>query len=149
MVASNTSTSVSLLYIERPSLNFVRCVDNLEKALRDTAHVHFQMCWDNDDYVQFDIDGSRVVLGYETFATAPAVSRKNDAERHYAAALVIAVGLGPRRGEATLIASNAQAFCSTVVDSIDHWHPADLTLWKQIDGVFTTDHFDELVDIAI
>ena len=149
MVAINTSTSVSLLYVERPNLNFARCVDNLEKALRDTAHVHFQMSWDNDDYVQFDIDGSRVVLGFDTLTPSAPVSRAKPAEPHYAAALVMAVGPGLRRGEATLIARNAQALCSTVIDSIDHWHPADLTLWKQIDGVFTADHFDELVDIAI
>ncbi len=148
MVAIDTSTSVSLLYVERPNLNFARCVDNLEKALRDTAHVHFQMSWDNDDYVQFDIDGSRLVIGFDTFTPRP-VSHAKQAEAHYAAALVMAVGPGPRRGEATLIARNAQALCSTVIDSIDRWHPADLTLWKQIGGVFTADHFDELVDIAI
>ncbi len=148
MGTSSASTSATLLYVERPILNFVRYVDNLEQALRSTPHGSFELTWDNDDYVQFEIDGSRVVLGYCTLDSAPAREPGRLPET-YAAALVLSVGPGANAEASCRIAENARSLCQSVIARISQRHMPDLVLWRNLDGAFTADHFDALVDLAL
>lgn len=147
MMSDGTSTSVSLLYSERPVLNFVRYVDNLERALRESRHSRFALRWDNDDFVVFDIDGSRVVLGYCDLKTEAAAVQGPDPA--FAAVLVMAVGPGLQGDLSTRLADNASDLCKSVIERIQVRHAADLILWTETPGVFTADHFDSLVDAAI
>ncbi len=147
MMSVGKSTSVTLLYDERPKLNFVRYVDNLERALRESRHSRFALRWDNDDFVVIDIDGSRVVLGYcDLKAGAAAVDGPEPA---YAAGLVMAVGPGLQGDLSTRLADNASDLCKSVIERIQVRHAADLILWTETPGVFTADHFDSLVDAAL
>lgn len=147
MMSVGKSTSVTLLYDERPKLNFVRYVDNLERALRESRHSRFALRWDNDDFVVIDIDGSRVVLGYcDLKAEAAAVDGPEPA---YAAGLVMAVGPGLQGDLSTRLADNASDLCKSVIERIQVRHAADLILWTETPGVFTADHFDSLVDAAL
>lgn len=147
MAPKGTSTSVSLLYVDRPIFNFVRYVDNLERALRESQHDRFDLRWDNDDFVVFDIDGSRVVLGYCDLVSEALHQLGEPAA--YAAALVLAVGPSGRRGMPQPIANNARELCLSVIERIQARNSADLILWTETPGVFTADTFDSLVDAAI
>ena len=147
MATKGTSTSVSLLYVERPVFNFVRYVDNLERALRESQHDRFDLRWDNDDFVVFDIDGSRVVLGYCDLVSE-AVHQLGEPAA-YAAALVLAVGPSGRNWMPQPIADNARELCMSVIERIQTRNSADLILWTETPGVFTADTFDSLVDAAI
>lgn len=147
MAPKGTSTSVSLLYVDRPIFNFVRYVDNLERALRESQHDRFDLRWDNDDFVVFDIDGSRVVLGYCDLVSEAV--HQLGAPSAYAAALVLAVGPSGRNWMPQPIADNARELCQSVIERIQNRNSADLILWTETPGVFTADTFDSLVDAAI
>jgi hypothetical protein len=135
------------LYVDRPIFNFVRYVDNLERALRESQHDRFDLRWDNDDFVVFDIDGSRVVLGYCDLVSE-AVHQLGEPAA-YAAALVLAVGPSGRNWMPQPIAENARELCMSVIERIQNRNSADLILWTETPGVFTADTFDSLVDAAI
>ncbi|MBI1217446.1 MAG: hypothetical protein GC186_02765 [Rhodobacteraceae bacterium] len=147
MAPKGTSTSVSLLYVDRPIFNFVRYVDNLERALRESQHDRFDLRWDNDDFVVFDIDGSRVVLGYCDLVSESL--HQVGVPAAYAAALVLAVGPSGRDWMEQPIADNARELCMSVIERIQNRNSADLILWTETPGVFTADTFDSLVDAAI
>ena len=135
-----TSTSVSLLYSERPVLNFAAYVSRMEQALRGCFEDTLQLSWDHDDVVVIDIDGSRVLLGYWEAPQAATVP--------FRAALVLSVGPGPDWRSQTRLARNRKALCQSVIAGILDRNPADMVLWKDFQGVFTTEDFDMLVDQA-
>jgi hypothetical protein len=147
MARLGTTTSVTLLYTERPILNFARYVENLEQALRQTEHQSFDLHWDDEDYVTFDLDGSRVVLGYADLETPPPA--EDQPPPGYQAALVLAVGPSLRHDASARIAENGRALCDSVIERIQKQHGADLILWTEVEGIFTVDHFDTLVDTAL
>ena len=148
METVKSSTSATLLYVERPILNFVRYVELLEQALRATRHQNLSLSWDNDDFVQFDIDGSRVVLGYcDIHDAAPrAAGRIPDC---YATALVITAGPGEATGLPNHMARHTRTFCLSLIERISLLHQPDLVLWCNLAGCCTANHFDALVDLAL
>ncbi|MDA3888583.1 MAG: hypothetical protein PF443_07230 [Allgaiera sp.] len=139
-----TSTSVSLLYNERPVLNFAADVTRLEKALRGTFEDTMQLSWDHDDIVVIDIDGSRVVLGYWEAAEAGDPQREG-----CAAAVVLSVGPGPDWRAETRLSRFRKALCQSVAAGIIERHPADLVRWNDLQGVFTLEDFDLMIDQAV
>lgn len=147
MAPVGKSTSVTLLYVDRPILNFARYVDNLEQALRQTEHERFDLRWDSEDFATFDLDGSRVVLGYSDLDTPQRVA--GQAPTGYKAALVLAVGPSSTPEASRQVADNGRALCDSVIERIQKRHGADLILWTEVDGVFTMEHFDSLVNTAL
>ncbi|GHE00259.1 hypothetical protein U879_12000 [Defluviimonas sp. 20V17] len=139
-----TSTSVSLLYKERPVLNFAAYVTRMEKALRGTFEDTMQLSWDHDDVVVIDIDGSRVLLGYWEATEAGDIQREG-----CAAAVVLSVGPGPDWRAETRLSRYRKALCKSVAAGIIERHPADLVLWKDLQGVFTIEDFDLMIDQAV
>lgn len=138
-----TSTSVSLLYRERPVLNFAAYVSRMEEALRGSFEDTLQLSWDHDDMVVIDIDGSRVLLGYWE---AP---QGDDSAEACEAVLVLSVGPGPDWRSQTRLARHRKALCQSVIAGILDRNPADMVLWKDFQGVFTPDDFETLVEQAI
>lgn len=139
-----TTTSVSLLFHERPNLNFAAYVTRMEKALRTSFGDTMQLSWDHEDIVIIDIDGSRVSLGLWEAPEAGDESREG-----YEAAMVMSVGPGPDWRSETRIARFRKALCQSVVAGILERHPADLVLWKDLQGVYAPDDFEMLIDQAI
>lgn len=139
-----TSTSVSLLFNERPVLNFATYVARMEKALRGSFQDTMQLTWDHDDVVTIDIDGSRVLLGY--WETPEQLTAEGET---CAAVMVLAVGPGPDWRAETRLARFRKSLCQSVVAGIVESHPADLILWKDFQGVFTPEDFDMLIDQAL
>lgn len=148
MDAPGKSTSVTLLYADDPRLDFAGYVDNLELVLRQSTYDRFDLRWTKDDFVAFDIDGNRIVLGYADLAAqSPAPGPGTPAG--YACALVLSVGPGQRGEGAHMLADNGRSLCDQVIEHIQSRHGADLILWTEIEGVFTAEHFDSLVDTAL
>ncbi|WP_102223533.1 hypothetical protein [Acidimangrovimonas sediminis] len=137
-----TSTSVSLLFAERPALNFAGYVSRIETALRGSFEDTMQLSWDHDDIVTIDVDGSRVMLGYWEAGIAAAPDT-------CAAVLVLCVGPGPDWRAGTRLARFRKQLCQSVAAAILDQNPAELVLWKDFQGVATPEDFDDLVDNAL
>ncbi len=146
MTIALESTSATLLYAARPTLNFVACIDRLAETLLGREPEYFDLRWDNDDVVHFDLDGSRVLIGYCSLGAA----YRNIAHDNliYCAALVIAVGPGPNLSHPPLPGPEVRALCDSIIDMIEQDDTPDLLLWKQVPGVFTAGHFDALIELA-
>lgn len=143
-----TSTSVSLLYAERPALDFAAYVSKMETALRDSFQDTLQLTWDHENVVIIDIDGSRVLLGYWEAPDAAAEGAES-AEHSCAAVLVLSVGPGPDWRTQTRLSRFRKSLCQSVAAGIMDSNPADMVLWKDFQGVFTTEDFDMLIDQAL
>lgn len=147
MVAIGKSTSVSLLYVERPNLSFAHCVDVIDAALGDTGYAQRTVTWGGDEFVSFDVEGSRVTLGRadldipETF--------EDGTPAGYRTLLVVAVGPGPRRGAARNLAEDGRVFCDAIIERLREGQGADLILWTETTGVFTAANFECLIDTAL
>lgn len=135
---TTTSTSVSLIYTEKPVLNFADFVSRLESALREVDYEHMSLKWDHDDLVIFDLDGSRVIFGYweATPGTNPPCK----------SILVLSVGPGPDWTAPAVLAGHRQALCRSVTARIAALHPADAIYWKDFKGIFRPEDFDDLID---
>lgn len=131
------SMIASLVYARRPKLNFAGAVAEMDAALREVGATSYRLLWDQDDLVSFDVDGSRVVLGFGDAQQAPAgrISAM-------VATLVVSIGSGPKTGLPGKLASHSPALLSAIVERFHASHPPECTLWSEIDHVFTADDFD-------
>lgn len=146
MAMLGRTTSVTLLYVERPNLDFAECRAFLEGALRRFGHEGIEPVHGADDYVTMDVEGSRVVLGY-----AELEARARGAETApggYAAALLVSVGPSPRRDGSRDLARNGHALCDMVIEEVRRKRGPDLILWNEIEGVFAEKQFEALIDAA-
>ena len=61
---AKTCAIASLLYAKRPLLNFAHIVGELHTTLRNCPHKLIRVSWDHEDLAIFDLDGSRITLGW-------------------------------------------------------------------------------------
>lgn len=143
-----TSTIVSLLYAKKPSIDFRAYVAELELGLRNTQHENITITWEYDDFVVFDIDGSRVVAAYsDTLGIRDGVPARADGSEGepYAALLLLAVGYGLKTSASTLVADHRDDMCRAVLRRLQKRHEADVVLWRTFERPLTSQDFDDLI----
>lgn len=124
------STIAQLLFPNEQSIDFARIVSELEGVLRGVQAQDVRIAWDCDDFVCFDIPGTRILLSWAE------VER-----RGYRGCLSVSVGPGQ-------VASRGvhEDMCSRLVDRIaGRWAPVAV-LWCQAEGVVCAEVIDALQD---
>lgn len=145
-----TSTIVSLLFKNKPDINFRSYVAELELALRSSEHENFDLTWEYDDFAVFDIDGSRVVAACcntlrDRDKSGTGECRAENPDDEYSEMMLLAVGYGLKTGGSTLVADHREEICRSVVGRIQASNPPDLVLWRSFDHPFTPEDFDQLI----
>ena len=124
------STIAQLLFPNTASLNFARTVAELEAVLSRPQSCQVRIAWDCDDFVCFDIPGTRIQLAWSE------VDR-----RGYTACLTISVGpverASPRFHE---------DMCSRLVERIRTRFDPVAVMWCQAEGDVGADVIDDLLD---
>lgn len=124
------STIAQLLFPTEQSIDFARTVAELEGVLSRLQSQDVQIAWDCDDFVCFDIPGTRIQLAWSE------VDR-----RGYKACLSVSVGPGQRASKGF-----HEDMCSRLVDRIQTRFDPVAVLWCQADGVIGAEVIDELLD---
>lgn len=124
------STIAQLLFPTEQSIDFARTVAELEGVLSRLQSQDVRIAWDCDDFVCFDIPGTRIQLAWSE------VDR-----RGYKACLSVSVGPGQPASKGF-----HEDMCSRLVDRIRSRFDPVAVLWCQSDGVIGADVFDELLD---
>lgn len=135
MYALPQSTIAQLLFTAPPRLNFASIVEKLEKALTRFPASRRALAWDCDDVAMFDLDGSRIALGYT-----------DDLDGEYAACLTISVGAGTQFPLAAPLAQNRDHICAQIIESLSARFPCDRLDWSETDLRVTPDVIDALVE---
>lgn len=128
-----TCTVAQLLFHQTPSVNFARLVADLEAAFAHCPADGRQLNWDYGDMAVLDIEGSRIVMGYE-----------EGLEGDYSACLAIGIGYGPGAGPADL-AERQDIVSRLIVGRIHELLQPDGTVWHHS----TRDLIPELLDALI
>ena len=124
------STIAQLLFPSEQSIDFARTVAELEGVLSRLQSQDVKIAWDCDDFVSFEIPGTRIQLAWSE------VDR-----RGYKACLSVSVGPGK-------VASKGfhEDMCSRLVDRIQTRFEPVAVLWCQADGEIGSQVIDELLD---
>lgn len=124
------STIAQLLFRNDQSLDFARTVAELEGVLSRLQADQVRIAWDCDDFVCFDIPGTRIQLAWAQVA-----------RRGYSACLTISVGPGepasPRFHE---------DMCSRLVDRIQARFDPVAVMWCQTESEVGAEFLDTLLD---
>ena len=124
------STIAQLLFPHEQSIDFARTVAELEGVLSRLQPHQVRIAWDCDDFVCFDIPGTRIQLAWSE------VDR-----RGYKACLSVSVGPGEMAARGV-----HEDMCSRLVDRIQTRFDPVAVLWCQAEGVIGADVIDELLD---
>lgn len=135
MYALPQSTIAQLLFTAPPGLNFASVVGKLEKALARFPASRRALAWDCDDVAMFDLDGSRITLGYT-----------EDLDGEFAACLTVAVGAGMQFPLAPPLAQNREQVCAQIIESLAARFPCDRLDWSETDLRVTPDVIDAMVE---
>ena len=124
------STIAQLLFLNERSIDFARIVAELDAVLARLQPQKVRLEWDCDDFVCFDIPGTRIQLSWSE------VER-----RGYRGCLSVAVGPGERAK-----GGYHEDMCSRLVDRIQTRFDPVAVLWCQADGAIGSDVIDDLLD---
>lgn len=128
MANAGHSTIAQLLFPTEQSIDFARTVAELEGVLTRLQPHEVRIAWDCDDFVCFDIPGTRIQLAWSE------VDR-----RGYKACLSVSVGPGEMA-----LGGFHEGICSRLVDRIQTRFDPVAVLWCQADGAIGSDVIDEL-----
>ena len=123
------STIAQLLYLNEHSIDFARTVAELQGALSRLQSHDVQIAWDCDDFVCFDIPGTRIQLAWSEVDM-----------RGYKACLSVSVGPGD-----TAARGFHEDMCSRLVDRIKSRFDPVAVLWCQTEGPIGSDVIDDLL----
>lgn len=130
-----TSTIAQLLFVKQPELNFAHVVSELDSALARYPADRRALSWDCDDVAVFDLDGSRIVLGYA-----------DDLQGAHRACLSVSVGRGPTARVNDPLARRRGTLCRMITERISSRYPIDAILWHEIDRPVTPEMIDQMTD---
>ncbi|MBD3765490.1 MAG: hypothetical protein IE927_12380 [Rhodobacterales bacterium] len=135
MSARATSTIAQLLYLRPPQLNFAHVVRELDVALARCPADRRDLTWDCEDVAVFNLDGSRIVLGYS-----------EDLRGRYAACLTVSVGHGEEEGLTDILARRRDGLARMICDRLILRWPCDDEAWHTLDRIVTAEVVDDLLD---
>ena len=134
-MSTTQSTLAQLLYKTPPEINFVQVVGELEAILGRYPATHRALTWDRKDIAVFDIDGSRIVLGWQGALTGI-----------HGACLTVSVGHGPKASDTALLAERRASLCRLICDRLAARQPHDGVIWHDIDAPVTPDLIEALLE---
>ena len=135
MSESTTSTLAQLLFNAQPALNFAHVVSELDTALARYPADRRSLSWDCDDVAVFDLDGSRIVLGYSDHLTG-----------QHAACLTVSVGHGPKVAALAPLAHRRSALCHKITDRLSSRYAIDEVVWHETDSPVTPELIDKYLE---
>ncbi len=135
MSESTTSTLAQLLFTAQPALNFAHVVSELDIALSRYPADRRSLSWDCDDVAVFDLDGSRIVLGYSDHLTG-----------QHSACLTVSVGHGPKVAATAPLARRRSALCHKITDRLSSRYAIDEVVWHETDALVTPELIDKLLE---
>jgi hypothetical protein len=124
------STIAQLLFHNEQSIDFARIVAELAGALTRPQSPEVRIAWDCDDFVCFDVPGTRIQLSWAE------VER-----RGYHGCLSVAVGPGEDQGR-----GHHEDLCSRLVDRICTRFDPISVVWCQAEGVVGAEVIDSLTE---
>jgi hypothetical protein len=133
--ATSTSTLAQLLFTASPAMNFAHVVGELDQVLSRYPAERRALSWDCDDVAIFDLDGSRIVLGYSNHLRGPHV-----------ACLTVSVGHGPRQAAPAPLAERRAALCRKITDRLTSRYPVDSIAWHETESPVTPDLIDSMIE---
>jgi hypothetical protein len=130
MAELGLSTIAQLLFPGERSIEFARIVSELESVMARFEETELKIAWDCDDFVSFDIPGTRILLSWAQ------VER-----RGYGGCLTVSVGPGD-----SSLRGGHEDLCSRLVDRIQCRFDPVAVLWCQAEGVIDSEVVDALLD---
>ena len=130
----------SLVYSRFPGVEFADLVDALDMALGGKGR------WDGESNAIFEVQGSRVVVGFEDHRPQPEAYRKLTLGAE--ATLVLSIGSGPDHDQPSPLEPHRHALLSTLAERINRTYPCDLMLWSETEEVFEPTHYAPLVSLS-
>ena len=148
----STTHIASLVFARPPDINFAACVAEMDQSLRDAWYISYNLHWDHEDLVIFNIDSSRVVLAYGEYPAPDSLGAHLLADRAdpfgpspLAACLMISIGPGPMIGCPTRVANHAEALLQVIADRFQAAFRCDLLVWSVMEAVFIPEDFDSIL----
>ncbi len=135
MSAASPSTLAQLLFSTPPQINFADIVDELEAVLAHYPATSRALSRDGGCVAIFDLDGSRVVLGFTDDLAGP-----------HAACLTVSVGTGPDLTGPGPLAGRRTALCRKIADRLSSRYPYDTVVWHETPSPVTPDLIDRMIE---
>jgi hypothetical protein len=136
MRAASPSTLAQLLFSTPPCISFSDVVDELETVLSRYPATTRALSREGEDVAIFDLDGSRVVLGFA-----------DRLEGQHAACITVSVGTGPDDAAAPgPLADRRTSLCRKIADRLSSRYPYDAVVWHETLSPVTPDLIDRMID---
>lgn len=136
MSAASPSTLAQLLFNTPPRIRFCDVVDELETVLSHYPATTRALSREGDDMAIFDLDGSRVVLGFA-----------DSLDGRHAACITVSVGTGPD-GDAAPgpLADRRTSLCRKIAGRLSSRYPYDAVIWHETASPVTPDLIHRMIE---
>jgi hypothetical protein len=116
-------------------MNFADTVEELEAVLAQYPATNRRLSREEKDVAIFDLDGSRVVLGFASNLAGP-----------HLACVTVSVGKGPNVAEPGPLADRRTALCRRIVDRLSTRYPHDAVIWHETPSPVTPNLIDKMTE---
>jgi len=125
-----------LLFNTPPRIRFSDVVDELETVLSHYPATTRALSREGDDMAIFDLDGSRVVLGFA-----------DTLDGRHAACITVSVGTGPD-GDAAAgpLADRRTSLCRKIAGRLSSRYPYDAVIWHETASPVTPDLINRMIE---
>lgn len=137
---SSATLITSLVYSRFPGIEFADLVDELDAALGGKGR------WDGETNAIFEVEGSRVVVGFEDHRRQPDAYRKLTLGAE--ATLVLSIGPGPDHDLPSPLEAHRHELLSALAERINQACPCDFMLWSETEEVFEPTLYAPLVALS-
>lgn len=134
MSAASPSTLAQLLFSTPPRMSFADVVEDLKAVLDRYPARNRAVSGDGGDVAIFDLDGSRVVLGFSS-----------DLAGSHAACVTVSVGTGPDGAEPGPLADRRTSLCRKIAGRLSARYPYDAVVWHETPSPVTPDLIDRMI----
>lgn len=128
------STIAQAVYANSQGCNFARVVTELETLVSRLCARSLRTRWDYEDVVIFDVDETRIVLGWS-----------EDRTDDLPVCLLVSVGPLPDSPQSGTDPKH-EILCSRLLERIQHRYPPEAVLWRQLPLAIEADLVDALID---
>ena len=135
MSAAQPSTLAQLLFSTPPRMDFAGTVEELEAVLAQYPATNRRLSREEEDVAIFDLDGSRVVLGFTGDLTGP-----------HLACVTVSVDKGPYVTEPAPLAETRTALYRKIVNRLSTRFPHDAVIWHETPSPVTPNLIDKMTE---
>lgn len=135
MSAASQSTLAQLLFMTRPAIDFAQVVDELGSVLALYPAKERSMACQGETFAVFDLDGSRVALGFS-----------GDLTGQHGACLTVSVGRGADDALPGPLAARRTSLCRKIAVRLSSRYAVDDVVWHETDCAVTAEFIDQLLE---